>query len=286
MTGGDEPLGIRSVTLERRDGPSVGIAIPDPPTNHMARTLDSRAQAQEWFRRQQERMIADLREVRTVHDHPTAKGDGTELHWLQMLCSRLPARYRADRAFVIDADGNRSHQMDIVVHDRQFCPVLLDTAGGIHIPAESVYAVIEVKQDLTRQHVKYAGEKIASVRRLRRTSATFPHAAGRSRTEPQQILGGIVTFESGWSPPFGEPFERALCELPPDQRIDVGCALCDGGFDVAYDQGGEAQIAHGASDSSLIFFFLRLLHRLQQAATVPAIDYAEYSKLLIVDDDR
>ncbi len=242
------------------------------------------AAAREWFLRQQEKMQADLREVRTVQQHPTARGDGTELHWLEMLQKRLPARYRAERAFVIDADGNRSQQIDIVIHDRQFCPVLLDTAGGIHIPAESVYAVLEVKQDLTKGQIEYAGEKIASVRRLRRTSAEFVHATGRSRTLPKPILGGILTFESGWSPALGDAFEDALRASPPDERLDLGCALCDGGFEVVYGEAGEPEVARSGAESSLIFFFLRLLHRLQQIATVPAIDYVEYSSLLVVDD--
>lgn len=242
--------------------------------------------ARDWFQRQQERMIADLREVRTVHDHPTAKGDGTELHWLEMLQKRLPARYRAEGAFVIDADGNRSQQIDIVIHDRQFCPVLLDTAGGLHIPAESVYAVLEVKQDLSKKQIEYAGEKIESVRQLRRTSAEFLHASGRSRTMPKPILGGIVTFESGWSPPFGDSFDAALKALPESQRLDLGCALCDGGFEVVYGDGGAPKVTHSAADSSLIFFLLRLLHRLQQVATVPAIEYVEYSRLLVVGEDE
>lgn len=228
-------------------------------------------------------MQADLREVRTVQSHPTAKGDGTELHWLEMLGRRLPARYRAERAFVIDADGNRSQQIDIVIHDRQFCPVLLDTAGGIHIPAESVYAVLEVKQDLTKEQIEYAGEKIASVRRLRRTSAEFVHATGRSRTTPKSILGGIVTYESGWSPPLGAAFESALSASPIDARVDLGCALCDGGFEVVYSDAGNPEVTRSGCESSLVFFFLRLLHRLQQVATVPAIDYVEYSSLLVVD---
>jgi hypothetical protein len=185
---------------------------------------------------------------------------------------------------VIDADGNRSQQIDIVIHDRQFCPVLLDTAGGIHIPAESVYAVLEVKQDLTKQQLEYAGEKIASVRKLHRTSAEFGHASGRSRTTPKPILGGIVTFESGWSPPLGDAFDAALRASPVDSRIDLGCALSDGGFEVLYGDTGEPDVMRGNAGSSLIFFFLRLLHRLQQIATVPAIDYAEYSSLLIVPD--
>ena len=242
--------------------------------------------ARDWFLRQQEKMQADLREVRTVHDHPTAKGDGTELHWLEMLQRRLPARYRAERAFVIDANGNRSEQTDIVIHDRQFCPLLLDTAGGIHIPAESVYAVLEVKQDLSKPQIEYAGEKIASVRRLYRTSAEFLHATGRSRTTPKPILGGIVTFESGWSPPLGEAFEAALRASAVDSRVDLGCALCDGGFEAVYGASGEPQVTRSSADSSLIFFFLRLLHRLQLIATVPAIDYVEYSGLLVVGEDE
>ena len=231
-------------------------------------------------------MKADLQEVRTVHDHPTAKGDGTELHWLEMLQRRLPARYRAERAFVIDAEGNRSQQIDIVIHDRQFCPVLLDTAGGIHIPAESVYAAIEVKQDLTKGQIEYAGEKVASVRRLRRTSAEFAHATGRSRTTPKPILGGIVTYESGWSPPLGDAFETALKASPGEERIDLGCALCDGGFEVVYGEDGEPNLSRSGAESSLIFFFLRLLHRLQQVATVPAIDYVQYSDLLVIGSDE
>ncbi len=242
--------------------------------------------AREWFKSQQERMIADLSEVRTVHEHPTAKGDGTEFHWLEMLQKRLPARYRADRAFVIDADGQRSDQIDIVIHDRQFCPVLLDTAGGRHIPAESVYAVLEVKQDLSRKQVEYAGEKIESVRRLHRTSAEFLHASGRARTTPKPVLGGIVTFESGWSPAFGEAFETVLGQQPDARRLDLGCALSDGGFEVIYDSAGTPQVTRSSPESSLIFFLLRLLHRLQQVATVPAIDYVEYSGLLVVGEDE
>ena len=244
------------------------------------------AQARVWFQSQQQKMIAELREVRAVQDHPTAKGDGTELHWLQLLQNRLPARYRAERAFVVDANGDRSDQIDIVIHDRQFCPVLLDTAGGIHIPAESVYAVLEVKQDLSKKQIDYAGEKIGSVRRLLRTSAEFPHASGRNRTSPKSILGGLVTFESGWSPPLGDSLEKALQAKSPAERIDFGCALCDGGFDVVYDDDAVPKLTRSTAESSLIFFFLRLLHRLQQVATVPAIDYLEYSRLLVIGPDE
>ena len=55
---------------------------------------------------------------------------------------------------------------------------LLPFDSGLLIPAESVDAVVEVKQVLTRQHVRNAGLKIASVRRLKRTSVPVPFAGG------------------------------------------------------------------------------------------------------------
>ena len=52
-------------------------------------------------------------------------------------------------------------------------------------------------------------------------------------------------------------------------------------FAVTYGESGEPELTRSSADSSLIFFLLRLLHRLQQIATVPAIDYIEYSALLV-----
>lgn len=124
--------------------------------------------------------------------------------------------------------------------------------GGIHIPAESVYAVPEVKQDLTKEQIEYAGEKIASVRRLRRTSAEFMHATGRSRTTPKPILGGIVTYESGWSPPLGDDTERIADRGPsrPWLRALRRQLLS------SLQRRRDPEITRSGSESSLIFFFL------------------------------
>jgi hypothetical protein len=237
--------------------------------------------AQAWFASQQDRMRADLEEIRTVQDHPTSKGDGSELSWLTILQSRLPARYRAERAFVIDSLGHKSEQIDIVIHDRQYCPVLLDTAGGITIPAESVYAIFEVKQDITKGNMVYASDKIESVRKLRRTSVTFKHATGTSQTKPKAILGGILAFHSGWKPSFGKSFMSAIGDLPLPGRIDIGCALVDGAFSVEYRRSAIGSISFSDSSSSLVFWMFELLRRLQAIGTVPAIDYKSYSELLV-----
>jgi len=90
----------------------------------------------------------------------------------------LPKRYAADSAIVIDSTGRTSDQMDVVIYDPQYTPTLLDQHDHKYIPAEAVYAVMEVKPTVNKSYLDYAGKKAASVRRLKRTSIPIPHAGG------------------------------------------------------------------------------------------------------------
>src|ERR1700730_11405322 len=126
----------------------------------------------------QAQMIASLSNYREIIQHPGTKGDAAELQWRTMLNQYLPKRYSTDAAFVLDCEGNISEQIDIVIYDRQYSPFLFNQNDAKFVPAESVYGVIEVKQDLSAANIKYAGEKAATVRKLRRTSAPIRHAGG------------------------------------------------------------------------------------------------------------
>ena len=230
----------------------------------------------------QEKMLAELSYTGRSIEHPTAKGDAGELSWLDMLKAHLPDRYRAEKAFVVDADGHLSQQIDIVIFDQHYSPFLLNHKGAFYVPAESVYAVIEVKPLLDRRYVKYAAEKAASVRRLRRTSAPICYADGVYPPKaPFDILAGIVTAKSSWKPAIGKGFESAIGKLEVLQKLDIGCALQEGaGFEITYTEEGKATIIKSRPRESLMFFFLSLLARLQQMGTVPAIDLHEYAKSL------
>jgi hypothetical protein len=73
------------------------------------------------------------------------------------------------------------------------------------IPAESVYAAFEAKQAINASQVAYAQEKVSTVRRLFRTSLPIPTASGTvTAKKPAHILGGLLTFESDWSPGLPE----------------------------------------------------------------------------------
>src|ERR1019366_4030948 len=101
------------------------------------------------FFKRQEKLCADLG-LGDIAIHPGTKGDQTELDWLRMLEEFLPKRYGVAKAFVVDSNGHQSEQIDVVIHDRHFSPLLFEVGGAKYIPAESVYAAFEVRQDLDK----------------------------------------------------------------------------------------------------------------------------------------
>lgn len=212
--------------------------------------------------------------------HKGSQGTATEQQWIEFLTEHLPGRYCARGAFVIDSEGAVSQQLDLVVYDRQYSPVIMDRGGVQYIPAESVYAVFEVKPDLTLTYVRYAGEKVASVRRLKRTSARVVHAGGEIATPkpPFRVLGGILTTSSGWVGPLGEPLRSALHELSEDEQLDLGCTLESGAFEARWDASTLSGLDAVDQDEALLWFYFRLLHRLSALGTVPAIDFNAYAK--------
>jgi hypothetical protein len=225
----------------------------------------------------QEQFEGSLRGSRLAVSHPGARGEASEEDWLRLLKNHLPQRYQADRAFVIDCMGATSEQIDIVIYDRQYSAFLYNQANQRYVPAESVYGVLEVKQDLSREHILYAGEKAASVRRLCRTSAHIPHAGGEYDPRPlPRIVAGLLTYQSSWSPPFGDAFRNVLNELGTEAQIDLGCSLLHGSFEVVYGTGDPINLRVAEGSRSLVQFLMRLLKQLQTLATAPAIDYDAY----------
>jgi hypothetical protein len=228
----------------------------------------------------QKEMIASLSLSRQVIPHPGTKGAASELQWLTMLNNYLPERYFVDSAFVLDCDGRLSDQIDVVIYDRQYSPFLFNQNFVKYIPAESVYAVLEVRQEIDLDNVRYASEKVGSVRKLRRTTVPIPHAAGvHEAKEPSPILGGLLTLGSSWKPPLGEAFIQSITSLGEQDRLDIGCALDAGGFVVRYEGDGP-KIQTSSAQTSLISFFLWLVSALRSVGTVPALDVSEYGRVL------
>jgi hypothetical protein len=206
--------------------------------------------------------------------HPGTKGDASEAVWIDLFNKYLPERYRAEKCHVVDSRGAFSQQIDVAIFDRQYSPFVATVEGQHIIPAESVYAVFEAKQSANAAHISYAQEKAATVRALHRTSLPIPSAGGELPAKvPQPILAGLLTFESDWNPPLGEPLLSALAAGIGDKRLDIGCVAAHGLF--WCDKDGR-HIATPSGTAATAFLF-EVIAQLQAVATVPMIDVRAYA---------
>lgn len=255
--------------------------------NKARSNIDGRKFLRESLAGEQSVLIAQLKLALESITHSATTGDVNEKHFIGLLKRYLPNRYRADQGIVIDSTGATSDQIDIIIYDPQYTPLLLDQQTHRYVLAESVYAVLEVKPAINKEYLQYAGNKARSVRSLSRTTIPIPHAGGTYPAKPLfPILAGIVAVRAEWSNGLMSPaFAEALQELHGDYLLNFGLALEDHAFDLPDGSSAEAStaIAPSLSDSiegSLAWFLFNLLKRLQGLGTCPAVDWSQYGQVL------
>ena len=81
------------------------------------------------------------------------------------------------QGFVIDSYGGTSRQQDIVLYERDICPVfsINDERQSTYYPCEGVIAVGEIKSRQDTDSLEDGFEKVVSVKRLRRYAVSFPY---------------------------------------------------------------------------------------------------------------
>jgi hypothetical protein len=237
---------------------------------------DGKRFLQQAFHEQQKVLQAQLEFAKKTITHDGKCGDVTEKHFLKALAAYLPNRYAVDSAIVIDSKGQTSDQMDVVIYDCQYTPCLLDQHDHKYIPAEAVYAVLEVKPEINSKYLKYAGDKAKSVRRLYRTSIPIPHAGGVHPAKTLfPITSGLIAADIAWKDGFGKTFKKQFGALKDDRRLDCVLAVSSASFD-AFEK--ESLVVDG--NNALVFFLFRLLQKLQSLGTVPAICWNAYASQL------
>lgn len=274
----------------------------------------SKVDLKQLFNGLQKQMSAQLNTNREFIDHPGSKGDALENAWIEWLRKYLPNRYCVDKAIVIDHEGNTSQQMDIVIYDNWFTPFIFNQNGFYYIPAEGVYAVFEVKPDIQgnvgdKNYIEYAGEKIESVRALKREAASFINGGIKSNPRPlTKIVGGILCSTNSFTHQNNDTIEKHLKALDNLKSIDLGCIADYGSFYIDYispkkinekgqDVTGEiselgvrpyieyyenrqfSKLYFSSEENSFVTFFMQLTRYLQQAiGTIPAINLNAYLK--------
>lgn len=255
----------------------------------------------ELFQGLQSQMLAQLSTNRDFIYHPGSKGDSLENAWIEWLRKYLPNRYSVDKAIIIDHNGDTSQQIDIVIYDNWFTPFIFSQNGFHYIPAEGVYAVFEVKPDISeysdgKTNIEYAGEKIESVRKLVRTSTNMINSGRPLPPRPlTKIIGGILTSTKSGDRTNNKTLTKHIQEQTNLRSIDIGCIADYGSFFVDYSPNEEIkelgqdkylkfyadrkfkEVRFSKVENSLVTFFMQLTRYLQQAiGTIPAIDLQSY----------
>lgn len=227
------------------------------------------------FASEQECLASNLKSSLRI-THAGDRGEVNEQFFIDFLRAYLPNRYTVDKAIVLDSRGAVSDSIDVVVFDRQYTPTLLDNRKHRYVPAEAVYAVFECKPTIDKGYLEYAGDKVASVRKLHRTSIDIHQAGGLLKARSLfQIIGGILAAEVGWDDGFGETFRKNHKKLIGDRRVDCGFAASGACFDIFADK---YAYTFGPQENALAYFAFRLLVKLQTLATVPAVDWMAYAQ--------
>lgn len=144
--------------------------------------------------------------------HNQEAGRAREEIMRRFLRALTPTNYEIDTGFVIDAHGNTSKQVDIVVYRSDYHPVF-EVGGVRHFLVESVAIVIEFKKRIKdRATLVEALDNIKSVKELDRTNhgknrqldanalISIPPRLDFQRVNQQvvshQVFGAVVTEES------------------------------------------------------------------------------------------
>lgn len=238
------------------------------------------------FRNKEIALRASFLAIRDVTSHPTKRGDQSEADWVGLIRDFLPTRYSVGPIFAVDCHGNMSQQIDVGIYDTHYSPQWFGAAGGTQfVPVESVYAVFEVKPEFSTRYLAEAREKVASVRRLQRTSHLVVHKGGVYMPEEiglKPIVGGFLATRKKLAKPIDK-----LVETQPDGNDDaflnIGVCLDQFAFDYTpaiIDSAVETALSTCEDGNHLIHFCVRLFRQLQAIGTVPAVDMAKYEESL------
>lgn len=205
--------------------------------------------------------------------HPSTKGSHSEEAWIKFFRSFLPQKYAIDKGFVFDSFGKKSDQIDIVIYDALYAPLIFTTEGNEkYITAESVYAIFECKPLINKDNLEYANMKIESVRQLHRTARAVINA-GRSVPcrEHTTILGGILATSAILS-------DNIRPYLNEYRNIDMGCAIKSTAFVAYRDREGRVDDCQFSSDTEILLaFFYIVLDELYKLGTVAGLDIRSYA---------
>jgi len=226
--------------------------------------------------------------ARAVGRHSVEKGIRTEQVMIDFLRAHLPSKYGVARGEIVDSNGMTARQCDVVIYDAPHAPLLHLSDSSTVFPAESVYAVIEMKTALSRTTLEQSVEVVRSVKALSRSATMFHHDGHRKyhgSAENPPIFGAVFAFGAGAAQDWLAPEMYKLDDgMPRHTRTDAVCVLdtqlvyhfapvvTPEGKDEWWPcSGGDSKHVgvYRSGEDTLLMFYLLLLHELNARALFP-----------------
>nr|MDO8100129.1 hypothetical protein [Candidatus Njordarchaeota archaeon] len=149
----------------------------------------------------------------------TNVGSNREMFCNMFLRHVLPPRLRVSNGEIMDSDGKTSNQLDIIVI-RDDCPSLHYGKSNTFL-VEGVFAVIEVKSNLTTAELRDSMEKLKRVGSLTATGSTLVQSSPHKFDQIvfNRPLRYVFAYESA-------TWETLTKELVKTENSDVADMIC------------------------------------------------------------
>lgn len=148
--------------------------------------------------------------------HRGEMGRANELSLAQLLQSLLPNSVGIGTGVVIDSEGGRSAQSDVIVYDTALQPQILAQSTQLLFPIETVLAVIEVKTTVDDGAIQDSGQKGEKLRALR-----------DSRDGELKPAYGLFGYRCGGA---AATTAKSLMQLTSNGQPDLACVVRPGLF--------------------------------------------------------
>jgi len=232
--------------------------------------------------------------------HPGESGKAREQALRKLLEKYLPQRAGVDQGFVIDAQGRKSKQIDMVVYDKTLATVF-EFSSVRYFPCEIVLAVGEVKSKIdSKSKLEDALDKIRSVKALDRSNrgknlpVTGPGISLKGfEFDPftqhrDQILGFIFTSKSMTKESVLETLQEYNSKHERRLWLNIFCAYRH--YLISYESGEvltpsamNAQRMYCTAENEtphLLLLFLSILASFVNEAHVARPNYFDYATIL------
>ncbi|GHU49562.1 hypothetical protein FACS189459_1430 [Bacilli bacterium] len=171
----------------------------------------------------------------------------------------MPSRYEVCTGIIIDSNGNTSEQIDVIIYDKFYSPIVFSDKNTKYVLVESVFAAFEVKQTLSTQHINYAIKKYNTISKLSPTNKEILMADGRKikKTILSPVISGILV-------------KKNELKKIPENTLNFICCLNN----ILKVDFKENKLT--VKENVLLNLLMSLVQSLQMVGNPPAIEFNKY----------